>query len=71
VPPTLQVSIKFAVIVIANDVNQAASVAKLPPRLLMLTGRISDIISQGMAPIPKEKAMTKATRATKEIILKM
>jgi hypothetical protein len=24
-----------------------------------------------MAPIPKEKAMTKATRATKEIILKM
>jgi hypothetical protein len=39
-PPTLQVSIKFAVIVIAKDVSQAASVAKLPPRLLMLTGRI-------------------------------
>ena len=39
-PPALQLSSKFAVIVIPKDVNQLASVAKLPARLLMLTGRI-------------------------------
>jgi hypothetical protein len=40
IPPALQLSSKFAVIVIPKDVNQLASVAKLPARLLMLTGRI-------------------------------
>lgn len=39
-PPVLQLNRRFAVIVIANDVNQLASVATLPARLLMLTGRI-------------------------------
>lgn len=39
-PPALQLSNKFAVIVIPKDVSQLASVAKLPARLLMLTGRI-------------------------------
>lgn len=71
VPPTLHVSIKFVVIVMAKDVSQLASVAMLPPRLLMLTGRISDIMSHGMAPIPNEKVMTKDTIPTREIIVKM
>jgi hypothetical protein len=39
-PPALQLISKFAVIVIPKDVNQLARVAKLPARLLMLTGRI-------------------------------
>ena len=39
-PPALQLSSKFAVIVIPKEVSQLASVAKLPDRLLMLTGRI-------------------------------
>lgn len=36
----LQFKSKFAVIVITNDVNQLASVATLPARLLILTGSI-------------------------------
>jgi hypothetical protein len=39
-PPALQLSSKFAVIVIPKEVSQLASVAKLPARLLILTGRI-------------------------------
>jgi hypothetical protein len=39
-PPALQLSSRFAVIVIPKEVSQLASVAKLPARLLMLTGRI-------------------------------
>jgi hypothetical protein len=39
-PPALHLINKFSVIVIPKDVNQLARVAKLPARLLMLTGRI-------------------------------
>jgi hypothetical protein len=39
-PPALQLSSRFAVMVTAKDVSMLASVAKLPAKLLMPTGRI-------------------------------
>lgn len=40
VPPALQLSSRFAVIVTPKEVSMLASVAKLPAKLLMPTGRI-------------------------------
>lgn len=71
VPPLLQVKSKFAVMVTTKEKNQLERVATLPARPFILIGRISDIITQGMGPIPREKPTTIATTPTTAKILIM
>jgi hypothetical protein len=66
-PPLLQANSKFAVMVINQEKNQLARVAILPAKPFMFTGRISDIMSHGIGPIPNEKKTTIAYNDSTEL----